>query len=63
MQELSDWFSEGSSMSRSRACRATREFCRRVSREASCISGAMARPTRMLQPMRAPMVIRPSDIR
>ena len=50
-------------MSMSRALRVTCEFCMRVSSEAIWSNGAMVRPTRMLQPMSAPMVIRPSVIR
>ena len=50
-------------MSMSSAWRATREFCTRVSSEAIWSSGAMVRPTRMLQPMSAPMLMRPSLMR
>ena len=63
MQVFSTWFSEGSIMSISSALSATWEFCSRVSSEAICSSGAMVRPTRILQPISAPMVIRPSEIR
>ena len=50
-------------MMMSRALSETREFWRRESSVASCMSGAMARPTRILEPMRPPMVISPALMR
>ncbi len=63
MQADWSWFSEGSAMRVSSTLRETREFWRRVSSEASWSSGAMMRPTRMLQPMSPPMLISPSPMR
>ena len=40
-----------------------REFCSLVRRLAICISGAIARPTRMFEPMSPPIVMVPSAIR